>query len=145
MIYNINKLNSEDRKVLIGYLDNVRNNEISKHKLQNDYYNALKERLGIVGSAPYVTLMDIVNENFDKQKIYFEFIVEYFFVGGQTLEEIISKTGLYNNRHELSEIYAEIKNRLDDVWEKPELIVYQYIKELSHRAYCIMTDELIAK
>lgn len=145
MIYNINKLNSEDRKVLIGYLDNVRNNEISKHKLQNDYYNALKERLGIVGSAPYVTLMDIVNKNFDKQKIYFEFIVEYFFVGGQTLEEIISKTGLYNNRHELSEIYAEIKNRLDDIWGKPELIVYQYIKELSHRAYCIMTDELIAK
>ncbi|MHB9951311.1 dynamin family protein [Ligilactobacillus murinus] len=52
---------------------------------------------------------------------------------------------LYNNRNELSEIYADIKNRLDDVWEKPELIVYQYIKELSHRAYCLMTDELVAK
>lgn len=145
MIYNINKLNSEDRKVLIGYLDNVRDNEIGKHKLQNDYYNALKKRLGIVGIVPYISLTDIVDKNFDRQKLYFEFIVEYFFVGGQTLEEIISKTGLYNNRNELSEIYADIKNRLDDVWEKPELIVYQYIKELSHRAYCIMTDELVAK
>lgn len=144
MIYNIKKLNSEDRKFLIGYLDAIRDKGMSKHKLQNDYYNALKERLGIVGNVPSVSLMDIIEKDFDEQKIYFEFIVEYFFVGGKTLEEILDETELYYSESEFNEIYIDLEERLDDIYE-PDLIVYQYIREVTHRADPLFLDELDAR
>lgn len=144
MIYNIKKLNDEDRKFLIGYLDEIRNNKMSQHKLQNDYYNALKERLGIIGNVPSVSLMDIIEKDFDEQKIYFEFIVEYFFVGGQTLEEILDETELYYAESEFNEIYIDLEERLEDIYD-PDLIVYQYMREVTHRADPILIDELDAR
>lgn len=74
---------------MIGYLDMIRSKERVKSEIQDQYYNALKVRLGVTEGVPYTSLKELKRLSIFKQKLYLEFIMEYLIVAKKSLYEIV--------------------------------------------------------
>lgn len=148
MIYNIKKLNEEDREFLIGCLDRIRSKERVKPEIQDQYYDALKVRLGVTERVPYTSLKELKRLNIFKQKLYLEFIMEYFIVAKKSLYEIIQEIEVILTPGLsiaiMNEIYSDINDRIEHEKDR-NLLVYQYVEGLSYLADSIMIDELSAR
>ena len=148
MIYNVKKLTGEDRAVLIGYLDMIRSKERVKSEIQDQYYNALKVRLGVTEGVPYTSLKELKRLNIFKQKLYLEFIMEYLIVAKKSLYEIVQEIEVILTSGSsiaiINEIYSDINDRIEHEKDRI-LLVYQYVEGLSYLADSIMVDELSAR
>ncbi|MCI5941526.1 MAG: dynamin family protein [Ligilactobacillus animalis] len=145
MIYNISKLDDEDRKFLIGYLDSLRSKLIVRTELQNKYYDALKKRLNVTEKISYVSLDHFRDEN-SKHHSSIEFIVEYLFLGEKPVGKVIDELGNFesSSRSEVTKANNKIEEILANTYN-PELLIYQYVKGLSYLADPILRYGMLSR